>query len=219
MKVSDITPGLWVAIGSEFTGQQAAREGKSAVPARVVGVGKYRQSHLSRCEPIITEDGHTVRVLVRALDIYATWPEWSERKKALNVSGYGRSGLIPSTAPGMPNGPSLTSRRLKWTQMVLDSRVIHMPWEQFVREAEEHRLVALEDAGYRQRKAVLLIELAGRARKSIKLGDKVYFEGGQNRITGTFSASLSDLVRGDPESKRIVAEIKDIERRLSCRVG
>lgn len=218
MKLSDLTLGMWVAVPHDQPGKAMAKEGRNALPAQVVGVGKYRISRLSRCNPIITDDGYRTTVHLRVLDPQTTWPDFEVRRERLNSRYWGHGGLLPADFPGLPEGPKLTSKKLHWVEDVMDASRIAMPWSQFITEVSEHRLFELETEGYQQRRSEIINLLAAEA---MKVGRFIirraeHYEG--RGIGVMVDVNVEEILRDFPGLKLgpVVEELRDIERRLAC---
>ncbi len=212
MRISEIKPGMWVAVPAPHALLQATREGMSALPAKVIAIGNFRMKADRGCVPEILDDHFRQTVHVQRLNI-STW----DNKQRRELFGIGFRQMVPMSlsAPGMPLGLKLTSKRLQWTDTVLEAAQVAMPWEQFVNQHIELREGMATIEAMSQRRDAILMELASfSVDKGLAQPSSPWVpNGGQIRFT---AAVQFDDLRKTVRGKALLAELLDIDAKLNC---
>lgn len=97
MRISEIKPGMWVAVPAPHALLQATREGMSALPAKVIAIGNFRMKADRGCVPEILDDHFRQTVHVQRLNI-SMW----DNKQRRELFGIGFRQMVPMSlsAPG-----------------------------------------------------------------------------------------------------------------------
>lgn len=227
MKTVDIKPGTMVAVTDRQNSviAEGVRDGKSAMPAKVIAVGKFRWRQEGACARSVADDYHTNMVHVSMLDIDASYPERSARQGVLPSVWRNRALTAGPKFPGFPEGPKLTSKKLVWKEELLPMNAVMYPWEHFLRLREERLLVELEVGGYQRRLEDITAKLSdlllqavadGKARTSVMSNSVAV---GENLLHARMNVAI-DLVNINPalaaDVLPLVTEHRDLTRRISC---